>query len=124
MNDPAHTESDHTDDTEAGRNDAPAVLGDNEKRDMVTIFGLLADKTRFDVLLLLQEGGELHVTALCERLGQSQPAVSHHLSLMRIGGLIENRREGKHNYYSVARRFASRITALLKVMSDTGDGGR
>jgi ArsR family transcriptional regulator, arsenate/arsenite/antimonite-responsive transcriptional repressor len=32
-------------------------------------------------------------------LGQSQPAVSHHLGLLRMAGLIEPRRAGKHNFY-------------------------
>jgi ArsR family transcriptional regulator len=36
---------------------------------------------------------------LCDALGQSQPAVSHHLALLRGEHLIECRREGKHNYY-------------------------
>jgi ArsR family transcriptional regulator len=32
-------------------------------------------------------------------LKQSQPAVSHHLALLRLAGLIEMRRDGKHNFY-------------------------
>jgi ArsR family transcriptional regulator len=38
---------------------------------------------------------------LCNLLGQSQPAVSHHLALLRVAGLIEPRRAGKHNYYRI-----------------------
>jgi len=53
--------------------------------------------------------GELHVSALCDRLGQSQPAVSHHLALLRQAGMIEPRRDGKHNYYSVKTSHFQRL---------------
>ena len=61
----------------------------------------MSDETRLRILFYLARNGELHVTDLCNRLGQSQPAVSHHLALLRVSGLIEARREGKHNFYSV-----------------------
>ncbi|MBM82453.1 MAG: hypothetical protein CMJ78_17960, partial [Planctomycetaceae bacterium] len=44
---------------------------------------------------------ELHVTALCDLLNQSQPAGSHHLALLRSSNLIAPRRDGKHNFYSI-----------------------
>ncbi len=45
---------------------------------------------------------ERNVTELCADLGtQSQPAVSHHLALLRHGRLIEPRRSGKHNFYAL-----------------------
>jgi ArsR family transcriptional regulator len=65
------------------------------------IFKLLADRSRLKILLALAQDGEMHVSALCELLGQSQPAVSHHLTLMRMSGLVGYRRDGKHNYYHV-----------------------
>ena len=71
------------------------------ERDLVHVFKLLADETRLRVLMYLSKEGELHVSALCDKLNQSQPAVSHHLALLRVAGLIEARRDGKHNYYSV-----------------------
>ncbi|MDR3635682.1 MAG: metalloregulator ArsR/SmtB family transcription factor [Isosphaeraceae bacterium] len=70
-------------------------------RDLVQVFRLLSDETRLRILFYLVQNQELHVTDLCERLGQTQPAVSHHLALLRVSGLIEARREGKHNFYSV-----------------------
>lgn len=58
----------------------------------------VSDSTRLQVILALSEG-EHHVGALCQRLNQSQPAVSHHLALLRHGGVIEPRRQGKNNFY-------------------------
>jgi len=60
----------------------------------------VSDATRLQVILMLSEG-EKHVGALCEVLGQSQPAVSHHLALLRHGGIISPRRQGKNNFYSL-----------------------
>jgi len=60
----------------------------------------VSDPTRLQVILLLDEG-EKHVGALCEQLSQSQPAVSHHLALLRHGGVIAPRRQGKNNFYSL-----------------------
>jgi DNA-binding transcriptional ArsR family regulator len=38
---------------------------------------------------------------LCSDLGmQSQPALSHHLALLRVGGVIGARRAGKENVYA------------------------
>ena len=60
----------------------------------------VSDPTRLQVILSLAEG-ERHVGALCEHLSQSQPAVSHHLALLRHGGIISPRRAGKNNFYSL-----------------------
>lgn len=60
----------------------------------------VSDPTRLRVILTLSEG-ERHVGALCEELSQTQPAVSHHLALLRHGGIISPRRDGKNNYYGL-----------------------
>jgi DNA-binding transcriptional ArsR family regulator len=60
----------------------------------------VSDPTRLQVILTLAEG-ERHVGALCEQLSQSQPAVSHHLALLRHGGIITPRRQGKNNFYGL-----------------------
>ena len=80
-----------------------AEVSDQSVRELAQVFKLLSDETRLRILfyLALSPQGELHVTDLCQRLGQSQPAVSHHLALLRVSGLIESRREGKHNFYCV-----------------------
>ncbi len=88
-------------------------------RDLAQVFKLLSDETRLRILLYLAQNQELHVTDLCSRLGQSQPAVSHHLALLRVAGLIESRREGKHNFYSVRADFFGEM--LIDLLSAAGD---
>jgi ArsR family transcriptional regulator len=83
------------------------------EKDLVQVFKLLSDETRLRILMYLAREGELHVTALCDKLGQSQPAVSHHLALLRVAGLIEARRDGKHNFYSVRKEHFHRIMEEL-----------
>jgi len=76
-------------------------LSDELEKELVQVFKLLSDETRLRILVYLAREGELHVTALCDRLGQSQPAVSHHLALLRHGNIIAPRRQGKNNFYSL-----------------------
>ena len=61
----------------------------------------VSDPTRLQVILFLAHA-EYHVGALCDQLGQTQPAVSHHLALLRHGGIISPRRLGKNNFYSLS----------------------
>jgi ArsR family transcriptional regulator len=65
---------------------------------LIGLFRLLADDRRMQIVRLLIEGDQ-YVGALCEKLGQTQPAVSHHLGLLCRAGLIERRRAGKRNFY-------------------------
>jgi ArsR family transcriptional regulator len=98
----------------AKRRAAIPELSDQLEKDLVQVFKLLSDETRLRVLTYLAREGELHVTALCDKLGQSQPAVSHHLALLRVAGLIEARRDGKHNFYSIrAKHFHRLMTEIF-----------
>jgi len=72
-----------------------------EIRRVADLLKQVSDPTRLQVLMLLSEK-ERNVSELCADLGtQSQPAVSHHLALLRHGRLIEPRRSGKHNFYGL-----------------------
>src|SRR5262245_65942307 len=103
----------------AKRGAAIPELSDQLEKDLVQVFKLLADGPRLRVLRYLAREGELHVTALCDKLGQSQPAVSHHLALLRVAGLIEARRDGKHNFYSVRVKHFHRL--MKEVFESLGD---
>ncbi len=75
-----------------------------------------SDPTRMLVLYMLSEG-EKHVGALCDELQQSQPAVSHHLALLRHGGLIAPRRQGKNNFYSLTES-GERLSKVVGALMD------
>ena len=112
--------------TTTQRSESPARLEENTPavsgqviREVANTFKLLSDETRLRILFDLVQNQELHVTELCERLGQSQPAVSHHLALLRVAGLIEARREGKHNFYSVRTETFGEL--LLALLSSSGE---
>jgi DNA-binding transcriptional ArsR family regulator len=60
----------------------------------------ISDPTRLQVVTLLSER-EHHVGGLCEQFNMSQPAVSHHLALLRHGGIVDRRRQGKNNFYTL-----------------------
>jgi DNA-binding transcriptional ArsR family regulator len=99
---------------------SPIKVSDTTIHRMTDVFKLLADKSRLKIVLALAQDGELHVSALCDLLGQSQPAVSHHLTLMRMVGLVGFRRDGKHNYYHLA---SGHVRDLLEqFFADSGNG--
>jgi DNA-binding transcriptional ArsR family regulator len=60
----------------------------------------VSDPTRLHIILVLAEG-EKHAGGICKALKQRQPATSHHLALLRHGGIIAPRRQGKNNFYAL-----------------------
>jgi DNA-binding transcriptional ArsR family regulator len=86
--------------SKAARAEDKAVLLKKRIQRAAGLLKHVSDPTRLRVISLLSER-ERHVGGLCEELTQSQPAVSHHLTLLRLGGLIDRRRQGKNNIYSL-----------------------
>ena len=78
----------------------------------------VSDPTRLQVIMFLTDE-EHHVGALCEQLGQSQPAVSHHLALLRHGGVITPRRMGKNNFYSLSNT-GQELAKVIKILLRNG----
>ena len=74
----------------------------------------VSDPTRLRIILLLAEG-ERHVGAISVVVDQSQPAVSHHLALLRHGGHIAPRRQGKNNFYGLTER-GERLGSIVRKM--------
>ena len=102
------------------RSDVADDVADDVAKDLAELFRLLSDETRLRILLLLHRRHELNVRTLCQVLEQSQPAVSHHLALLRIAGLIDRRRDGKHNYY---RLLPDRFGEFIRMMFSVLPGG-
>src|SRR5580704_5957252 len=65
-----------------------------------TLFKTLADPTRRAIFERLCRDGEQTVRALTEQSGVSQPAVSKHLGVLKLAGLVRDRHEGRQTHYS------------------------
>jgi ArsR family transcriptional regulator len=83
---------------------------DRTNKEMAEIFKSLADENRLQILRILMREGRLHVSKICDELGESQPAVSHHLTQLRHAGLVDFSREGKFNHYYIS---SDAVEALL-----------
>jgi len=77
---------------------------------------MVSDATRLKIFLILKRN-DRNVTELCSDLGsESQPAISHHLALLRHGHLVQPRREGKNNFYELTqdgRALAVQIEGII-----------
>ena len=73
------------------------------------IFSQLSDPTRLRILWLLCHSEEC-VTNIAAAVGMSDPAVSHHLRILRTNGLLSSRRVGKEVHYTLADTEAARLT--------------
>ena len=60
----------------------------------------LADPTRRAIFERLCREGEQTVWMLTEDADISQPAVSKHLGVLTLAGLVRDRREGRETHYS------------------------
>lgn len=84
-----------------------------------TLLGLIAQEKRLTLVALLARE-ELCVCELVERLGWSQPLISHHLGALRKAGLVRDRRDVHWVYYSLA---PERVEELRRVLNAIfGDG--
>ena len=79
------------------------------------LFKMMSDEKRVQIFLLLCHCEEcvINISAL---LDMSSPAVSHHLKLLKIAGLVISRREGKEVYYTAAN--TSRSQSLHKLIEE------
>ena len=63
------------------------------------VFRSLADPTRRALFERLAREGELTVHALTEGSGVSQPAISKHLGVLKLAGLVRDRPAGRETHY-------------------------
>ena len=99
--------------------DALLDMTEQEVIALSRLFGLLGDPTRVRIMLLLCRG-ELNVSRLCQVLGLPQPTVSHHLGLLRRGGLLTTRREGKSIHYALDSKLEYSEGCELSIRSAHG----
>lgn len=74
----------------------------------------IAHPMRIGIVNLLTYNERLTVTELCEALGAEQPLVSHHLSTMRLKGILDSERQGKNIFYSLKIQEVTKVIACME----------
>jgi ArsR family transcriptional regulator len=93
------------------RNGKPRALSVDQG---AALFKLLGDAHRLRLLMHLAGHGKAKVAELSRGVGQTPPAVSHHLKLLRLGGLVDYRREAHSSRYSVTSLTARQLPRFLR----------
>lgn len=85
----------------------------------------LASETRQKVLQQFAGGIELTVGEIADRCALKPSTASEHLSLLRRGGLVVSRKEGKQVHYRAdGATMAERVTALQVYLAHCCPPGR
>src|SRR6202140_3260768 len=72
-----------------------------QRHELPDHFLAFANPTRLRILQRLGEVGEENVNDLALHLRMSQPRISWHLRMLRVGGVIRTRRDGRQVYCSL-----------------------
>lgn len=67
-------------------------------------FKALGDRTRLDILKMLNDGKPLNVTEIYQKLGHAQNLISHHLACLKNCGLVTAEKQGKQVYYRIRNK--------------------
>ncbi|HEX9363180.1 MAG TPA: metalloregulator ArsR/SmtB family transcription factor [Candidatus Dormibacteraeota bacterium] len=89
----------------------------NPRKELPDHFLAFANPTRLRILERLAQNGEVNVNDLAAHLHMSQPRISWHLRMLRLGGVIRTRREGRQVYCSLdvvnIRHYRERLDEML-----------
>lgn len=84
----------------------------------VTLFHALSDATRLAILEMLRDG-ERCVCELQDELDAAQSRLSFHLRVLKDAGLVEDRREGRWSYYTIAPEALADVHDIAIAMQPT-----
>ena len=73
----------------------------NQRHELPDHFLGFANPTRLRILERLGQVGEESVNDLAAHLRMSQPRISWHLRMLRVGGVVRTRRDGRQVYCSL-----------------------
>jgi DNA-binding transcriptional ArsR family regulator len=82
------------------KNGSLAPLSPELLQEGAGLFGLLASSARLQIVWMLAYG-EQDVGTLADAVGLALPAVSQHLTKLRIAGVVDSRREGRRQVYAL-----------------------
>ncbi|MCB2380219.1 metalloregulator ArsR/SmtB family transcription factor [Hymenobacter sp. BT635] len=84
--------------------DAELNLTTEKMEKVAFILKTTAHPTRIAIVQLLSNHESLSVTDISDKLNVEQSLLSHHLSGMKLKGILSSHREGKNIYYALKMR--------------------
>ena len=94
----------------------------SQRHELPDHFLAFANPTRLRILQRLGEVGEENVNDLAAHLHMSQPRISWHLRMLRVGGVIRTRRDGRQMYCSLDVENIARERGQLDELLGIKDG--
>ena len=94
----------------------------SQRHELPDHFLAFANPTRLRILQRLGEVGEENVNDLAAHLRMSQPRISWHLRMLRVGGVIRTRRDGRQVYCSLDVENIAHERAQLEELIGIKDG--
>lgn len=89
--------------------------------DIATIAALLGDPARANMLTALLAGQALTAGELAREAGVTAQTASSHLAKLEAGGLLGQRKQGRHRYYALSGEdVAGVLEALMGLAARTG----
>lgn len=84
--------------------DAELNLTTEKMEKVAFILKTTAHPTRIAIVQLLAQQESLSVTDISEKLQVEQSLLSHHLTGMKLKGILSSKRDGKNIYYALKMR--------------------
>ncbi len=81
------------------------------------VLELAGNEVRLKILYLLEEEDHLCPCDLSDILGMSIPAVSQHLRKLKVGNVVETKRDGQTIYYSLKVEHLKILKPFFKYIS-------
>ncbi len=82
-----------------GEKEAMGILDPEKMEKVAFILKTIAHPLRISIISLLVSNKKLCVNDICELLSSEQSLTSHHLSNMKLSGILGSVREGKNIFY-------------------------
>lgn len=84
-----------------------------EGPDIARLGALIGDPARANMLTALMSGKALTASELASEAGITAPTASGHLSKLQTGGLVRQRKQGRHRYFSLADHDVGRLLETM-----------
>lgn len=88
-------------------------------KDYVNFLRALGSEERLNILVAIEEKGEMTVTEVEKMFFMEQSTASHHLNMMKKNNILNSRKEGRFVYYNPNNEYLDTFyKGLMKSLSD------